>query len=857
MEENRPPIDVPPASRGRSRVWKWLKRLMVTLITGLVLMAAVAVGTYLYFERDLPSVEALRTYQPPQVTKVYCAQGDLCAEYYNERRTWVELATLPPHVKNAFLAAEDADFYKHEGLDYVGMIRAGVMGLLPGRRMAGASTITQQAVKNLLLSQERSASRKIREWILTPRVEQALTKEQILALYVNQIYFGHNRYGIEEAALFYFGKHAKDLSIGEAAVLAGTPQLPHRINPLTNIVKAKKRQRYVLTQLARHGFLPEPTIAKELDKPIVLAPSPPDAVGPYYTEEIRRTLLARYGEQALYEGGMRVDIAMDTRLQAMADRGIREGLEAVDRRMGYQGPLGTLTPADFQSVRPHIVTRIEEAGKRRKDEVVVADLEPLIASAPQPEGEVEEGAEELPEQVEEGEAPPSREEIRAREVRLRPLKQDLRVAGMVTAVDDGAKKATVDLVGRTAELSFSTIGWARPRGVGKWTRTPAKISEVLALGMVVQLKITRLTPAPAPLEATLDQTPQVQGALVVIDPSNRQVVALAGGYDFLRSSFNRATQAKRQPGSAFKPFLYAAALASHQYTTISQVNDAPEAIRDPYTGKTWKPQNYEKGGFEGPMSLRTALTKSKNTVSVRLIEKLTPEAAIHFARRAGIRSDLPDNLTLALGTGEVKVLELTNAYATLHSLGQYAEPILLVRVTDRSGKILEEHQAAFEETMQPAVAYLATSLMQSVVEEGTARAVRELQRPAAGKTGTANEYRDAWFAGYTRDFVATAWVGFDDHASMGSSETGGSSALPVWLNFMREAHRDLPVREFEPPPGVTLVRIDPVTGLLAGDAVPGRLEPFLEGTAPTAMAPPPGQVSPDQFFLEDSRRGGM
>ena len=332
------------------------------------------------------------------------------------------------------------------------------------------------------------------------------------------------------------------------------------------------------------------------------------------------------------------------------------------------------------------------------------------------------------------------------------------------------------------------------------------------------------------------------------------MLALSGGYDFARSSFNRATQAHRQPGSAFKPFIYAAALQSQKFTPVSVLNDAPEAVRDPWTGKVWKPHNYEKSGFEGPMTLRQALTKSKNTVSIRLIEAITPQVAIDFARRAGIRSEMPDNLTLALGTGEVTELELANAYTTFATLGKYADPILLVRVTDVHGTTLEEHQAAPEETIPPPVAYLATSLMRSVVEEGTAVAVRELGRPAAGKTGTANEYRDAWFSGYTPDLVATAWVGFDDHSSLGSGETGGKAALPIWLGFMRAALDGKPARDFEMPPGVQAVRVDPSSGLLAGAHVPGRSENFLEGTAPTAEAPPPGQASPDRFLMEEPGR---
>lgn len=853
-----PPRD--PRTSLAKKLWRWTKRLALAALALMVFTAALAAGVFAYFDHDLPSVEALRRYKPPQVTKVYCADGSVCAEFFKERRTLVPIKSLPAHVKNAFLAAEDADFYQHEGLDYVGMFRAGVKSLLPGGRFTGASTITQQACRNILLTQERTLSRKIKEWILTPRMEKALTKDQILDLYLNQINFGHGRYGIEEAALYYFGKHAKDLSVGEAATLAGIVQLPERINPVTNMVKAKRRQRYVLGQMAKHGFLPAPVVEGEMEKLIALAPRPPAPVGPYYAEEIRRMVVARYGNDAVLAGGMRLDIAMQPKLQAAADEALKTGLEAIDRRMGYRGPLGALAAERFSSLRPLIAQRIEEAGKRQSEDVLVADLSRL-AEGSKPPGEAkaedEEGAEAAPEVPAEGESPPSPDEIVARGVSLKPLKEGLRVAGLVKKVDDAGKRAEIDLVSRTAQIFFTSVGWARPRGVGKWTPNPTKMSDVLKPGDVVLVRIVKLSSPPATLEANLDQVPEVQGGLISIDPATRGVVAISGGYDFELSSFNRATQALRQPGSSFKPFLYAAAIASQKFTALTVVNDAPEAIRDPYTGKMWKPQNYERSGFEGPLTLRQALTRSKNTVSVRLIEALTPPVVIDFARRAGIRSNLPDNLTLALGTGEVTMMEIANAYATLQSLGKYAEAIALIRVTDGKGTVLEEHQAAFEETLPPAAAYVVTSLMRSVVEEGTAAAVRELNRPAAGKTGTANEFRDAWFSGYTTDLVASAWVGFDNHDSLGNGETGARAALPIWLTYMKAAHQGVPERDFPVPPGVSFVRIDPASGLLAGAAIPGRTEPFLEGTAPTAEAPPPGQVDPNRFLLEDRRRGGL
>ncbi len=832
------------------RVWKWLRRLLIFTIVALGLMTGIGAGTYWYFSRDLPSVEELRTWRPPQVTKVYCPGQNTvpCAEFFRERRTWVDITAVPPHVKNAFLAAEDADFYTHGGVDFLGMIRAGFKALRPGKRAGGASTISQQACRNLLLSQERTFARKMREWILTPRMEKALTKDQILNLYVNTIWFGQQRYGVEEAALFYFGKHTKDLGIGEAAVLAGTVQLPQRINPVTSIVKAKKRQRYVLGQMAAQGFVKKELIDAELEKPIVLGPRPPLVVGAYYAEEIRQQLVARYGDKAVLEGGLRVDIAMNPRLQAAAEHSIRIGLEAVDRRQGYRGAVGTIDTARFARLRPLIQTRVDEAGRRRPDEVLVADLTALASAAPAVEPGLDPRAD--PEEVADPDEPiPTEDEQLVRAVPLKTLAEGAETVGFVSAVDDKKASASVDLIGRTVQLSFASVSWARPRSAdGKVGSTPIRLSDVVKPGELVRVRLGKGT------DATLAQTPTVQGALLAIDPVDRSVVAMVGGYDFATSAFNRAIQARRQPGSSFKPFLYGAAVGSGRFTTISVVNDAPETVRDPYTGKSWKPKNYEASGFEGPMTLRQALTKSKNTVSVRLIEALTPAAVTDFAQKAGIHSPMPDNLTLALGTGEVVMIEIANAYTTLQSQGKYAEPVMLVRVTDAKGTVLEEHHAAFEETLPPAVTFLATSMMRSVVEEGTATAVKELDRPAAGKTGTAQEFRDAWFSGYTADYVASAWVGFDDHTPLGPGETGGKAALPIWLEFMKAAHQGLPVRDFEVTPGIAIAKIDPVSGLLAGKSVPGRTEWFLEGTAPTADAPPPGQVDPNDFLINDGKR---
>lgn len=783
------------AARGsgprRSRPRRGLLGLLLRVcLVGLLVGAAVAGGALWWLTRDLPRFDALVDYAPLEATRVYAADGSLVATFHEELRTVVPPEEIPEVLKRAILAAEDADFYRHEGLDYVGIARAFLKNLLAGEMKQGASTITQQVVKTFLLSPERTLERKLKEAILARRLEKNLTKDEILYLYLNQIYFGHGRYGVEEASRFYFGKGVKDLGLGEAAVIAGVVQSPARLSPVNHPERAKQRQRYVLDRMLENGWIDAEAHAREVAAPIVVAARREPAPGPYYLEEVRRRLVETYGNDAVLRGGLQVHIGMDPALQRAADAALREGLLAFDRRRGWRGPVGKMDPARREA--------LAEKAKKAREAGLLVDVRSGSLVEPRP---------------------------------------GLLVAGLVERV--GAGGAWLWFASRSVELPAAGMKWA-----GKKPQDLVQPGDVI-LAEIVSVQGDRI-------ELRLAQEPEADGAVVAIDPANRRVRALAGGWDFARSAFNRATQARRQPGSAFKPFVFGAALESGRWTAASRVVDAPEVFRDPWTGKEWKPRNYERDVFDGNITLRTAVARSKNTVAVRLISELGVDAVIDFARRAGIRSELPQNFTLALGTGETSPLELANAYATLAAGGLAGEPVLIEKVVDRNGEILEEARPRLHPTISPAIAYVLTDLLQAVVEEGTGKAARSLGRPLALKTGTTSDGRDAWVAGYTPDLVAVSWVGFDDFRPLGSRETGGRTAMPAFLSLMRAAHEGKEPRPFAVPPGVEIVAIDRETGLLAAEgatdeeAVPTA---FVAGTAPTERVVAPG-LAPSEMPLE-------
>lgn len=809
----------PPAKGGRLR--RWTKRLVLAGL-GLGLLGVLGLASaFWYYSHDLPSFSTLEDYRPLETTRIVSRDGKVVGELFKERRTVVPFSEIPKVLVHAVVAAEDDRFFEHEGLDYAGILRAAVKNVLAGRVKEGASTITQQVVKTFLLSPERRFSRKFREMILARRLEQNLSKDEILYLYLNQIYFGHGRYGVEEASRYYFGKHVKDLSLGEAAILAGLPRAPAFYSPRRHPKAAKKRQRYVLGRMVANGFVTRAEADAAAKAPIVVVPLPEAPPGAWYVEEVRRRLEIELGPELLLGGGLTVDVAMDARLQAAAEKAVRENLEAVDRRQGWRGPLARLDAEATDAVRARFESLLEKRRSRDPDAPpVVWDLADLASW--------------------------DREARKTPPVHLVRLEEGARPAGLVTALDPKSDTAVVSLGELDVRLSLKDMRWARRFDLERHTDPPLAIGDVLEQGDVVRV---RVTDAGDPPEAVLFQRPEVEGALVAIDPRSRDVLALVGGYDPGDSAFDRATQARRQPGSSFKPFVYGTALDSGRYTPMSRVLDAPAVFRDPWNGSVWKPEN-AGGRYDGELALRTALARSKNVVSVRLVSDLGVDAVIDFARRAGIESDLPRYLPLALGAGEVTPLEEVNAYATLAAGGVRDRPALILEVRDRTGRVLRSHQPQPQQTLRPEVCYVLADMMTSVLKEGTARRLNHLGRPAAVKTGTANDQRDAWLVGFTPELVAGAWVGFDNPRPLGPSEYGARAAGPAWLAFMKSALEGTPQTWFDPPEGVTFVRVDPDTGLLARPGEKGRFEPFVSGTEPTRETPPEGHRA-GELLLDD------
>lgn len=832
-----------------------LKIALIATAVSIVAGLALVLGVFFYYTRDLPSLSSLADYHPRQITRVYSDDGELIAQYYIERRTVVPRSEVPDIVVKAFLAAEDANFYQHEGINYGGITRALIKGILHGGHFTqGGSTITQQLVKTLITGPERTVRRKVREAVLTKRVEETLTKDDILQLYLNQIVFGRGNYGVEEASQAYFGKHVRDLSLAEAAILGGIPKNPEKYNPLGDLKAVKDRQKYVLGQMVEKNFVTQTEADQALAQPIatVKAQYPYLGKAPHYAEVVRRQLEAKLGAEKLYGGGLTIYTAADAKLQLEAHIAMRLGLRELDRRQGYRGPIVRLEPDEFVRAEPVLAEVYKDkreawvayrgAPARGQNSSVTGD--PLVWDLAGAKKTDLDRAERLHEHLQ-----------------VKVLSEGDELTVPVVATDNAT--VTVRLGDVDAVMSLKDMAWARKWNPTQRTPAPRSPSDVCRKGDVIMVRVDHIERSKdksvSKVLVTLTQDPRAEGAFVAIDPHSHFVRALVGGDSLESTGLIRATQSKRQPGSSFKAVIYAAAMASRELTPATMCSDTPIVMRDPWTGEAWKPRNFEADEFDGDIILNTALAKSKNTCSVKVLEKAGVDAAVNMAKQLGINEDLPKNLTLALGTGEVTPLEMTNAYATLASGGYYAAPIFVRKIKDNQGNIVElktEDTDGFgvgdaeegESRIDEDVAYVMTHMLRAVVEEGTGIAARALHKSLVGKTGTSSDSRDAWFIGYTPDIVAGTWVGFDDNQPLGP-ETGAKAALPVWIRAMKRTLAEHPDSEWEVPEGVNVVSIDRKTGLLASPNAAGAVDlAFLAGTEPQESA---SQATGKDFFDAD------
>jgi penicillin-binding protein 1A len=794
-------------------------RILLGAVAFVVLAASAAAAVfYVAFVRDLPDMQSLADYRPSLTSVVLDRDGVPIGEFYEFRRRVVPLDQVPEHVIQAFLAAEDDSFYEHSGVDYMSILRAAWTNLVSGGRLQGASTITQQTVKQLLLSPERTYRRKIRELVLARRLEQRFTKDEILFLYLNEIYFGSGAYGIAEAARTYFAKDVGALDVAEAALLAGMPKAPGRFSPHVNPERAEERRVWVLGRMLEEGFIDAAAHAAAQPPPRLIAPvSEASLAAAYFTENVRRRLVALLGNDVVLKGGLVIETTLDAKLQREAVIALRRGLEAYDQRHGWRGALRRVKAAELDA----------EKEKLGKENALEAGADPITSP-------------------------------------LGPAR-----LGVVVATDDG--HALVAFAkGVDARFAFADAKWAEP-------------AKNLRVGDVAYFYVSR--GEDGALTAVLHQQPEVQGALLALDLPSGDVAALVGGYEFAASELDRATQSLRQPGSAFKPIVYTAAIANG-LTPASIVMDSPVVYDN------FRPENYGRR-FLGALTLAEALARSVNNAAVHLLEDVGIAPTISLARRLGIRSELEPGLALALGASSVSLLELTRAYAVLGAGGRVVEPRMIVRVLDRDGEVLLEDVPLDERTAEPAAeaenepeepapaaepspeaeiteaaepmnapapalpdgyalspaqAYVATSLLRTPIEHpaGTGHAAASLGRPLAGKTGTTNDHTDAWFVGFSPELAAGVWVGFDQNRLLGKGETGGRAALPIWMEFMRPALESRPPRDFPAPPGVVFARIDAKTGGLASAGSEATLfQAFLEGTEPVQAAADSSAASAD------------
>ncbi len=778
-----------------------MKKYIKIIVIGILLLSFVGLaggGIFFYsLVKGLPSIASLKDYRPSIITRVYANNDELIDEFYLEDRKVIQVTNLPKFVIQAFVAAEDARFFHHKGIDLISIIRAFMKNLQAGTIVQGGSTITQQVAKSLFLTPERSYIRKLREAILAYRLNTYLKKYEILNLYLNQIYLGHGTYGIEAASQRYFGKSAEKLTLSEAALLGGLPKAPSRYSPYQHKERARLRRTYVLNRMAEDGYITEEERTITAEMPILLEDAEKrEKLAPYFTENVRRYIQKRYGTDVLYKEGLEVYTTLDVTMQKAAKAAIKRGLLEIDKREGYRGVLKKIPEEEFDAFLEEQTVKIEQKA--------------LAA------GQI--------------------------------------VEALVTNIDSKSKSVELQVGPHRGVMLLKHMSWARtPDPKIAYNATAVKDpADVLQSGDVIEARILKIDDREEgkELDLALEQEPEVQGALLSMDTKTGKIRAMIGGKDYAKSEFNRATQARRQPGSAFKPFVYTAAFDKGM-TPATVIMDNPIIYKDTLKDSLWKPQNFEEK-FYGPTLLRTALIKSRNLVTIKVLKDIGIDYAADYAINLGITSPLARDLSMALGTSGITLQEMVGAFSVFANGGKRTKPYFIKRIVDRTGHVVENYEPVVEQVIDPKIAYVTSHLLQKVVQGGTGWRVRALKRPAAGKTGTTNDTKDAWFLGFTPSLVAGVWVGFDDLKPLGKYETGSRAASPIFLYFMQDALAGTPVEFFTPPKGVVFAKIDPKTGLLAKpDSKKFIFACFLEGTAPTEYATEDSESKEKGFFRYD------
>jgi penicillin-binding protein 1A len=796
----------------------WTYYLLYTFILSTLVILLFGGFLFFYYSHQLPDFKPLKDPVLNAYSTVYSEEDEVVGKFLMGNRIPIPYERLPKTLVDAFVAAEDAEFFRHKGIDFKGITRAMIKNLMAGRIVQGGSTITQQVTKIFFLTPKRSLLRKLKEVAYAFGLERNLSKEEILALYLNNIYLGNGAYGVEAAAESYFNKRTEDLNLAEMAMMAGLVKAPSRYSPINSLKRAKERQVYVLTRMTDLGFISQEQKEKVQQTPLRIQSreSAYFSKAPYFTEFIRQLVERKYGKEKLYQEGLRIYTTLDLSLQRAAQKDVEMGIRDLDKRQGFRGPIQTLSQKEMKDLQ------------NKKKGI------------------------------------------------LNPLVQNAIYEGIILSKEDSKKHFTVWVEDRKGILPYSESMWAlqiKPTSTYK----PQKVKnpeDLLNPGDVVQMRVKELPrKKDQPPILSLEQEPLIQGALLCLDPKTGYVKTIVGGRDFSESQFNRALHSRRQPGSAFKPIIYAAALEKG-YNPSTILMDSPVEYEDYDEGTYWAPKNYDKN-FMGPITFRNALAHSRNVVTVKILEDIGVGYVLKFIKRLGIESPIRRDLSVALGTSGISMLELAEAFAVFANGGERVKPIFIKKIVTLKGEVLEENYPYVEleekeeeeeeegdgepsspvlreRVMSPQHAFIMTHLLEGVVQHGTGQRAKVLNRPIAGKTGTSSDYTDAWFVGYSPSLLAAVWVGFDEKTSLGKDETGARAALPIWIAFMSKALVNFPVEDFKAPRGIIMKKVNIETGLITHEESRETIiEAFVEGTLPEEKEDHRKEVSPSSPAIQD------